>query len=170
MAHREEDLGSESKTINAVVNALAEQAAHASASEESVSIRDRMSLTLICYNFDLSFLAKKKREEIFARYIFICNSYSSNKPTKSRFSPVFIKMDINTFYKIRHFRYTVWSLDRYRLVSCRDQSLRTISRAKNLREKDGESSTRATLSTRIRINDDTRFISIRRDINGSMLE
>lgn len=41
VAHREEDLGSESKTINAVVNALAEQAAHASASEESVSIRDR---------------------------------------------------------------------------------------------------------------------------------
>jgi len=37
VAHREEDLGSESKTINAVVNALAEQAAHASASEESVS-------------------------------------------------------------------------------------------------------------------------------------
>lgn len=37
MAHREEDLGSESKTINAVVNALAEQAAHASASEESVN-------------------------------------------------------------------------------------------------------------------------------------
>ncbi|XP_020300092.1 potassium/sodium hyperpolarization-activated cyclic nucleotide-gated channel 2 isoform X7 [Pseudomyrmex gracilis] len=36
VAHREEDLGSESKTINAVVNALAEQAAHASASEESV--------------------------------------------------------------------------------------------------------------------------------------
>ena len=38
VAHREEDLGSESKTINAVVNALAEQAAHASASEESVNI------------------------------------------------------------------------------------------------------------------------------------
>ncbi|XP_043284246.1 potassium/sodium hyperpolarization-activated cyclic nucleotide-gated channel 3 isoform X3 [Venturia canescens] len=36
VAHREEDLGSESKTISAVVNALAEQAAHASASEESV--------------------------------------------------------------------------------------------------------------------------------------
>ncbi|XP_076762059.1 hyperpolarization activated cyclic nucleotide gated potassium channel Ih isoform X8 [Xylocopa sonorina] len=36
VTHREEDLGSESKTINAVVNALAEQAAHASASEESV--------------------------------------------------------------------------------------------------------------------------------------
>lgn len=36
VAQREEDLGSESKTINAVVNALAEQAAHASASEESV--------------------------------------------------------------------------------------------------------------------------------------
>lgn len=36
VGHREEDLGSESKTINAVVNALAEQAAHASASEESV--------------------------------------------------------------------------------------------------------------------------------------
>lgn len=40
VAHREEDLGSESKTINAVVNALAEQAAHASASVESVSIRN----------------------------------------------------------------------------------------------------------------------------------
>ena len=38
VATREEDLGSESKTINAVVNALAEQAAHASASEESVTI------------------------------------------------------------------------------------------------------------------------------------
>ena len=38
VAHREEDLGSESTTINAVVNALAEQAAHASASEESVII------------------------------------------------------------------------------------------------------------------------------------
>ncbi|XP_029666131.1 potassium/sodium hyperpolarization-activated cyclic nucleotide-gated channel 3 isoform X5 [Formica exsecta] len=36
VTQREEDLGSESKTINAVVNALAEQAAHASASEESV--------------------------------------------------------------------------------------------------------------------------------------
>lgn len=36
VAHREDDLGSESKTINAVVNALAEQAAHGSASEESV--------------------------------------------------------------------------------------------------------------------------------------
>ncbi|XP_063993733.1 potassium/sodium hyperpolarization-activated cyclic nucleotide-gated channel 2 isoform X9 [Diachasmimorpha longicaudata] len=36
VGNREEDLGSESKTINAVVNALAEQAAHASASEESV--------------------------------------------------------------------------------------------------------------------------------------
>ncbi|XP_063993726.1 potassium/sodium hyperpolarization-activated cyclic nucleotide-gated channel 3 isoform X3 [Diachasmimorpha longicaudata] len=35
VGNREEDLGSESKTINAVVNALAEQAAHASASEES---------------------------------------------------------------------------------------------------------------------------------------
>lgn len=42
VAHREEDLGSESKTINAVVNALAEQAAHASASEESVSTRIRI--------------------------------------------------------------------------------------------------------------------------------
>lgn len=43
MAHREEDLGSESKTINAVVNALAEQAAHASASEESVNISENVS-------------------------------------------------------------------------------------------------------------------------------
>lgn len=62
VAHREEDLGSESKTINAVVNALAEQAAHASASEESVSTR--MSIILICYNlYGLSFLAKKKKEK-----------------------------------------------------------------------------------------------------------
>lgn len=43
VAHREEDLGSESKTINAVVNALAEQAAHASASEESVSLPNRLT-------------------------------------------------------------------------------------------------------------------------------
>lgn len=48
MAHREEDLGSESKTINAVVNALAEQAAHASASEESVSMQTNERK--ICYN------------------------------------------------------------------------------------------------------------------------
>ncbi|KAL0111233.1 hypothetical protein PUN28_012846 [Cardiocondyla obscurior] len=44
VAHREEDLGSESKTINAVVNALAEQAAHASASEESVHSMELRSL------------------------------------------------------------------------------------------------------------------------------
>ena len=45
VAHREEDLGSESKTINAVVNALAEQAAHASASEESVNMK------ILVYNY-----------------------------------------------------------------------------------------------------------------------
>ncbi|XP_058796091.1 potassium/sodium hyperpolarization-activated cyclic nucleotide-gated channel 3-like isoform X10 [Phymastichus coffea] len=44
VAHREEDLGSESKTINAVVNALAEQATHASASEESVHSMELRSL------------------------------------------------------------------------------------------------------------------------------
>nr|XP_034188046.1 potassium/sodium hyperpolarization-activated cyclic nucleotide-gated channel 2 isoform X2 [Osmia lignaria] len=44
VAHREEDLGSESKTINAVVNALAEQAAHASASVESVHSMELRSL------------------------------------------------------------------------------------------------------------------------------
>ncbi|XP_051175057.1 potassium/sodium hyperpolarization-activated cyclic nucleotide-gated channel 2 isoform X4 [Leptopilina boulardi] len=44
VGHREEDLGSESKTINAVVNALAEQAAHASASEESVHSLELRSL------------------------------------------------------------------------------------------------------------------------------
>ncbi|XP_019887942.1 potassium/sodium hyperpolarization-activated cyclic nucleotide-gated channel 2 isoform X7 [Ooceraea biroi] len=44
VAHREEDLGSESKTINAVVNALAEQAAHASASEESIHSMELRSL------------------------------------------------------------------------------------------------------------------------------
>ncbi|XP_049830292.1 potassium/sodium hyperpolarization-activated cyclic nucleotide-gated channel 2 isoform X3 [Schistocerca gregaria] len=36
VSHREEDMGSESKTINAVVNALAEQAEHVNTSEESV--------------------------------------------------------------------------------------------------------------------------------------
>lgn len=37
VAHREEDLGSESKTINAVVNALAAEAAHVNMSDESVA-------------------------------------------------------------------------------------------------------------------------------------
>jgi len=36
VSHREEDMGSESKTINAVVNALAEQAEHVNTSEESM--------------------------------------------------------------------------------------------------------------------------------------
>lgn len=64
--------------------------------------------------------------------------------------------------KIDRSRCTVWSLERCRLVCYPDRSLRTILRARNSREKDGGSSTRATLSTRIRINDDTRFTSIRR--------
>ncbi|XP_066589471.1 potassium/sodium hyperpolarization-activated cyclic nucleotide-gated channel 3 isoform X2 [Prorops nasuta] len=46
VAHREEDLGSESKTINAVVNALAEQAAHASASEETVHSMELRTLPI----------------------------------------------------------------------------------------------------------------------------
>lgn len=37
LAHREEDLGSESKTINAVVNALAAEADHVNMSDESVA-------------------------------------------------------------------------------------------------------------------------------------
>lgn len=37
VAHREEDLGSESKTINAVVNALAAEADHVNLSDESVA-------------------------------------------------------------------------------------------------------------------------------------
>lgn len=37
VAHREEDLGSESKTINAVVNALAAEADHVNMSDESVA-------------------------------------------------------------------------------------------------------------------------------------
>lgn len=37
MAHREEDLGSESKTINAVVNALAAEAEHVNMSDESIA-------------------------------------------------------------------------------------------------------------------------------------
>jgi len=87
-------------------------------------------------------------------------------------SRIFTEMNahVNLYYKICHFRYIVWSSDRCRLVSCPDQNLRTISRAKNLRGKGGGSFTRATLSTRIRINDDTRFTSICRDTNGSMLE
>ncbi|XP_044009138.1 potassium/sodium hyperpolarization-activated cyclic nucleotide-gated channel 3 isoform X2 [Aphidius gifuensis] len=44
VGHNDEDLGSESKTINAVVNALAEQAAHASASEESVHSMEMRTL------------------------------------------------------------------------------------------------------------------------------
>lgn len=55
MAHREEDLGSESKTINAVVNALAEQAAHASASEESVSICGYMIVTVITKSVGINY-------------------------------------------------------------------------------------------------------------------
>ncbi|XP_072760047.1 hyperpolarization-activated ion channel isoform X4 [Anoplolepis gracilipes] len=46
VTQREEDLGSESKTINAVVNALAEQAAHASASEESVHSMELRTLPI----------------------------------------------------------------------------------------------------------------------------
>lgn len=37
VAHKEEDLGSESKTINAVVNALAAEADHVNLSDESVA-------------------------------------------------------------------------------------------------------------------------------------
>lgn len=37
LAHREEDLGSESKTISAVVNALAAEADHVNMSDESVA-------------------------------------------------------------------------------------------------------------------------------------
>lgn len=37
LSHREEDMGSESKTINAVVNALAAEADHVNMSQESVA-------------------------------------------------------------------------------------------------------------------------------------
>ncbi|XP_076681737.1 hyperpolarization activated cyclic nucleotide gated potassium channel Ih isoform X2 [Andrena cerasifolii] len=59
VAHREDDLGSESKTINAVVNALAEQAAHGSASEESVHSMELRSRPV-------SLLPRPKSENNFA--------------------------------------------------------------------------------------------------------
>lgn len=81
MAHREEDLGSESKTINAVVNALAEQAAHASASEESVSIRSIIQLLQFAQSLFSNFVWKKK-EQIFI-HIILSEILSENQRNKS---------------------------------------------------------------------------------------
>ncbi|XP_046753007.1 potassium/sodium hyperpolarization-activated cyclic nucleotide-gated channel 2 isoform X7 [Diprion similis] len=72
VAHREEDLGSESKTINAVVNALAEQAAHASASEESVRFfKNRNHFRALVHSMELRalpscLLPRPKSENNFA--------------------------------------------------------------------------------------------------------
>lgn len=67
-------------------------------------------------------------------------------------------------------RCIAWNSERCQRVSYRGQSPRTILQVKSLRGKDVGSSTKAIPSTRTRINDDTRYTSIRRDTNGSSLE
>ncbi|XP_074036756.1 potassium/sodium hyperpolarization-activated cyclic nucleotide-gated channel 2 isoform X5 [Leptinotarsa decemlineata] len=68
LAHREEDLGSESKTINAVVNALAAEADHVNMSDESLArlhASDR-SLQEIGWNLQKLTLPRPKSENNFA--------------------------------------------------------------------------------------------------------
>nr|CAH7742278.1 unnamed protein product [Callosobruchus chinensis] len=69
LSHREEDLGSESKTINAVVNALAAEADHVNMSDESVArLATSGSLNELDWNIQKLNLPRPKSESNFASH------------------------------------------------------------------------------------------------------
>ncbi|CAH2013153.1 unnamed protein product [Acanthoscelides obtectus] len=69
LSHREEDLGSESKTINAVVNALAAEADHVNMSDESVArLATSGSLNDLGWNLQKLNLPRPKSESNFASH------------------------------------------------------------------------------------------------------
>nr|CAI5833679.1 unnamed protein product [Callosobruchus analis] len=69
LSHREEDLGSESKTINAVVNALAAEADHVNMSDESVArLATSGSLNELDWNIQKLHLPRPKSESNFASH------------------------------------------------------------------------------------------------------
>lgn len=69
LAHREEDMGSEGKTINAVVNALAAEAEHGNMSQESVAkfdVSENRNVRCTETNRKRTLLPRPKSENNFA--------------------------------------------------------------------------------------------------------
>lgn len=89
LAHREEDMGSESKTINAVVNALAAEAEHGNMSQESVAkfVSENRDVRCTETNRKRTLLPRPKSENNFASPDLGLVSGSSND------RPLFYKSD-----------------------------------------------------------------------------
>lgn len=89
LAHREEDMGSESKTINAVVNALAAEAEHGNMSQESVAkfVSENRDVRCSETNRKRTLLPRPKSENNFASPDLGLVSGSSND------RPLFYKSD-----------------------------------------------------------------------------